>query len=106
MESIIPGYYYHYKHDPSISINNFAYRVLGIGLHTEDDCLEIDKYMVVYRPLYDTFAYRNGKMYDLRPLKIFVSPASKNGKLVDRYVKITDPEIIKTLEEIQRNMYE
>jgi hypothetical protein len=30
-------FYYHYKHDPSISVNNYAYEVIGVGMHSEDD---------------------------------------------------------------------
>lgn len=30
------GFYYHYKHDPKGEFNNYAYEVVGLGLHTED----------------------------------------------------------------------
>jgi hypothetical protein len=52
-----PGFYYHYKHDPNGSVNNYAYEVLGIGHHTEDSCRPEDEYLVVYRPLYEAFVY-------------------------------------------------
>jgi hypothetical protein len=49
-----PGFYYHYKHDKNGSINNYAYEVVGVGHHTEEQ----DTYFVNYRPLYDTaFGY-------------------------------------------------
>jgi hypothetical protein len=36
--------------------------------------------MQVYRPLYETAsAYRNGGMFDLRPLYMFYKPAIVNG---------------------------
>src|SRR3954454_6436608 len=31
-----PGYYYHFKHDPSGPLNNYAYYIYGVGHHTED----------------------------------------------------------------------
>ena len=55
------GFYYHYKHDPTGSVDNYAYEVIGVGYHTEDDCRPIDQYMVQYRPLYDAFVYRIGR---------------------------------------------
>ena len=50
----VPGYYYHYKHDPAGPVDNYAYLVVGVGHHTEDDARPVDKLMVVYRPLYRT----------------------------------------------------
>ena len=75
-----PGYYYHYKHDPNGPLNNYAYYIYGVGHHTEDDCRPEDAFMQVYRPLYETaYAYRNGGMFDLRPLYMFHKPAIVNG---------------------------
>ncbi len=31
------GFYYHYKHDPKGEVNNYAYEVMGVGSHTEED---------------------------------------------------------------------
>ncbi len=31
------GFYYHYKHDPNGLVNNYAYEVLNIGHHTEEE---------------------------------------------------------------------
>ena len=88
-----PGYYYHYKHDPNGPLNNYAYYIYGVGHHTEDDCRPEDAFMQVYRPLYETaYAYRNGGMFDLRPLYMFHKPAIVNGVEVPRFTKITDPE--------------
>ena len=71
-----PGYYYHYKHDPNGPLNNYAYYIYGVGHHTEDDCRPEDAFMQVYRSLYETaYAYRNGGMFDLRPLYMFYRPA-------------------------------
>lgn len=44
------GFYYHYKHDASGDVYNYAYEVVGVGAHTEED----DVFFVVYRPLYKT----------------------------------------------------
>jgi hypothetical protein len=101
-----PGYYYHYKHDPNGPLNNYAYYIYGVGHHTEDDCRPEDAFMQVYRPLYETaYAYRNGGMFDLRPLYMFHKPAIVNGVEVPRFTKITDPEVIARLGAIKARMY-
>ena len=54
--------------------------------------------------LYETaYAYRNGGMFDLRPLYMFHKPAIVNG--VSRFTKITDPEVIARLGAIKARMY-
>jgi hypothetical protein len=101
-----PGFYYHYKHDPAGAINNYAYYIDGVGHHTEDDCRPMDQHMMVYRPLYDSaFVYKNGKMFDLRPLHMFYEPADWQGKSVQRFVKITNPAVIEELKKIKAQMY-
>ncbi len=99
------GYYYHYKHDPAGAVNNYAYYICGVGHHTEDNCRPEDRYMQVYKPLYDSFVYKNGKLFDLRPLHMFYEPAEWKGKTVPRFVKIEDPEVLKQLKAIRREMY-
>jgi len=97
--------YYNYKHDPNGPLNNYAYYIYGVGHHTEDDCRPEDAFMQVYRPLYETaYAYRNGGMFDLRPLYMFYKPALNTGlgariphRLPDalagrRHVEAFDPE--------------
>jgi hypothetical protein len=61
--------------------------------------------MQVYRPLYDAYAYRNGGMFDLRPLHMFYQPAQWNGKEVRRFTRIADPEVIAQLQAIRARMY-
>ena len=73
------GFYYHYKHDPSGPINNYAYEIVGVGCHTEDDCRPEDENLVVYRPLYESTVYKAGKLFDIRPLEMFVESVTKNG---------------------------
>ena len=102
-----PGFYYHYKHDPKGSVNNYAYEVIGVGYHTEDDCRPIDQYMVQYRPLYDAFVYRIGKgrLGDARPLTMFMEKVTKDGIMKDRFTKITDSNTIARLSAIRNQMY-
>ncbi len=99
------GFYYHYKHDPQGSINNYAYEIMGVGHHTEDDCRPEDQHMIVYRPIYEAFVYKNGKMFDLRPISMFTEPVTKDGKTFPRFQKITDPVVIAELVKIRDSMY-
>ncbi len=99
------GFYYHYKHDLSGPINNYAYEVVGVGCHTEDDCRAEDTNMVVYRPLYESSVYKAGKLFDLRPLDMWMGNISKDGKTFPRFSKIIDSLIIAKLEEIKNQMY-
>jgi len=101
-----PGYYYHFKHDPAGALNNYAYYIYGVGHHTEDNCPAADAFMQVYRPLYEnSYAHRNGGLFDLRPLQMFYEPAIKDDRPVARFTKITDPNIIGELREIKLRMY-
>ncbi len=101
-----PGYYYHFKHDPNGPLNNYAYYIYGVGHHTESDCRADDAFMQVYRPLYEEgYAYRNGGLFDLRPLRMFFEPAERNGKKVPRFTPIVDPQVIAQLAAIKARMY-
>lgn len=100
-----PGFYYHYKHDPNGSISNYAYEIIGIGHHTEDDCRTEDEYLVVYRPLYEALVYIHGKMFDVRPYDMWIGNIEKEGKIIPRFTKIIDPKIIQELKEIRSQMY-
>ena len=96
------GFYYHYKHDPAGPVNNYAYEVMGAGWHTERQ----DEFLVIYRPLYETaFVYRMGKMFDVRPLDMFMETITKDSKTFPRFAKIEDPEIINQLAVIRDRMY-
>ena len=99
------GLYYHYKHDPNGEVNNYAYEVVGVGFHTEDDCRPVDKHLVVYRPLYEAFVYRKGKHFDIRPLSMFMENVTKDGKTFPRFAKITDADTLAKLTEIRNKMY-
>jgi len=100
------GYYYHFKHDPAGPLNNYAYYIYGVGHHTEDDCRTEDSFMQVYRPLYEnSYAYRNGGLFDLRPLYMFYKPAIREGREVPRFTQITDAAVITELQAIKARMY-
>lgn len=105
MQTPEKGFYYHYKHDPAKGDFDYAYEVLNIGHHTEIDGLE-ESAMVVYRPLYESAGvYGIGKHWDVRPLGMFMEMVTKDGKTFERFQKITDPEIIKKLEQKRDEMY-
>lgn len=98
------GFYYHYKHDPNGLVNNYAYEILNIAHHTEIDGLEKSA-MIVYRPLYDAPVYKIGKHWDVRPLSIFMENVDKEGKMIPRFTKIINQEILAKLVKIRDEMY-
>lgn len=104
MQNLEKGFYYHYKHDPSKDEFNYAYEVLNIAHHTEVEGLE-ESAMVVYRPIYEAPVYKMGKHWDVRPLTMFMEEIEKNGKIIPRFRKVEDKEIIKKLEERVKEMY-
>lgn len=99
------GFYYHYKHDPAGAFNNYAYEVIGVGHHTEDDATPRDQYLVIYRPLYEAFVYKLGKLFDARPLSMFMESVEMDGITRPRFARITDPELIRRLETKRDEMY-
>ncbi len=104
------GFYYHYKHDPTGVVNNYAYEVIGVGFHTEDDPRECEAHFVIYRPLYEASVYKYAKAYnipcfDARPLEMWMGDVEKEGKTFPRFQKITEPKIIMQLERIRSLMY-
>lgn len=99
------GYYYHYKHDPLGTINNYAYEFIGVGIHTEDDCRAEDSNMAIYLPIYESRAYRAGKFLDLRPLEMWMGEVTKDGKTFKRFQKITDEKVIAELKKIKGELY-
>jgi hypothetical protein len=105
MDLVKKGYYYHYKHVDHGDINNYAYEVIGIGLHSEGNH-KIEDTLVIYRPIYESVGYKMGKMYDLRPIAMFLENVKKEGGTVKRFQLIEDKNIIAELEEIKKRMYE
>ncbi len=99
------GFYYHYKHDPAGPVHQYAYEMIGVGHFTEDYLKPEDENMVVYLPIYEATVYKNGKMFDLRPLEMWMGDIEKDGKTMKRFTKITDEAVIKQLKEIKKQMY-
>lgn len=100
------GFYYHYKHDPNGLVNNYAYEVIGVGIHSEDDCRPEDANMVVYLPIYEAAVYKAGKLFDLRPLEMWMGDVTKDGKTFPRFTKINEPKTLEALQKIKSEMYE
>lgn len=108
-----PGFYYHYKHDSSKPVNDYAYEVMGIGFHTEDNVRPGEAHFLIYRPLYEAAVYKASKEFlgnkleflDARPLEMWMEEVEKEGRKFPRFQKITDPEIIAELKEIRARMY-
>ncbi len=104
------GLYYHYKHDPTGTVNNYAYEVVGVGFHTEDNCRPGERHFLVYRPLYESREYRFSKYGGIpcfysRPLAMWMGEVEKDGQVVPRFQKITDPKVIRKLKRIRNKMY-
>ncbi len=101
------GFYYHYKHNLAGPINNYAYEVLGVGHHTEGNHSEMrpEDLFVVYRPIYEAYVYKMGKMFDIRPLEMFMGEVEKDGKVFQRFTQITDRDIISELKKKKEEMY-
>ena len=73
-----PGFYYHYKHDSSKGVRDYAYEVLSIGHHTEMDDFDGAGRMIVYRPLYESAkVFQAGKHVDVRPYNMFLENVEK-----------------------------
>lgn len=99
------GFYYHYKHDPAVSFNHYAYEVTGIGHHSEREGLDDTSAFVMYRPLYETDIYKIGKHWNLRPLAMFIEDVTKDGKTFPRFQKITDESVLAELAKVRDLMY-
>ncbi len=98
MQKPEPGFYYHFKHNPE-DIFDHSYELIGVGRDTETE-----GYVVLYRPLYES-EFLKGVDASVRPINLFTDVVERDGKTFPRFQKITDPEIIKKLEEKRREMY-
>jgi len=106
--AVVPeiGFYYHYKHNSDGSVENYAYEVLNVGIHTEEDCRPEDANLVIYRPLYeDAAVYKAGGFWDARPLTMWMGTVEKDGHTVLRFTRITDPAVIAELQMQSAKMY-
>lgn len=99
------GFYYHYKHDPARGVYDYAYLILGAGLHSESEIDPDDQFMQVYLPLYESFVYKLGKLFDLRPNAMAIEDVEVDGMTVPRFARITDADVIAQLTAKVREMY-
>ncbi len=105
------GFYYHYKHDPAKGFRDYAYEIVAVGFHTEEDCQPRDAAMVNYRPLYESAAVYQASLklgiqcMDNRPLEMFMEAVTKNGKTFPRFTPIVDAETIAKLTDVKEEMY-
>lgn len=93
------GFYYHYKHNPEGEINNYSYEVIGVALNTESR-----DYAVLYRPLYEN-TFLAPANYSARPLDMFMENVEKDGKIIPRFTKIVDADVIEKLVVLKSKMY-
>lgn len=96
------GFYYHYKHEAGGDLYNYAYEVVGVGAHTEEE----NSFFVVYRPLYKSASvFQAGKLFDIRPLPMWMSTVEHLGVTKPRFARITSPDVIAELEKMRNEMY-
>ena len=105
------GFYYHYKHDPDGSVENYAYEFLGVGFHTEEEGVVFANYRPLYREagVYQASITLGVPCTDERPLLMWMGDVEKDGisgaSTFPRFRKITDPKIIAALTKIRDEMY-
>lgn len=104
------GFYYHYKHNPDGEVNNYAYEVVGVGFHTEDNTRPGEEHFVMYRPLYESSVYLAAQKlgipcFDNRPLEMWMGEVEVIGVIRPRFMRIADTETCRALEQIRARMY-
>jgi hypothetical protein len=105
-----PGYYHHYKHDPNVDAENYAYEVVSVGFHTEADARPGEEHFVNYRPLYESSVYVAAQALgvpcvDTRPLEMWMGEVEKKGHMVPRFAKVTDRDAIAKLDLAKARLY-
>ena len=101
MSTNIQGrFYYHFKHNPKVSVNNYAYEVIGLAKHTETG-----EITVVYRPLYENEWLQGEASLFSRPLAMFIDTVNKPEYTGPRFRLIEDPDIKLKLNDIRDQMY-
>lgn len=106
--SVVPTgtFYHHYKHNPSKGVRHYAYELIGVGVHTEDDCRPEDANMVVYRPLYvEAAVFKAGRFFDLRPLEMWMGNVNVGDESIPRFQQVLDPTAIAELALAREEMY-
>jgi hypothetical protein len=105
------GFYWHYKHNPAKGVRDYAYEVVSVGFHTEDDVRPGEAHFVNYRPLYlEAAVYKASKELgiectDNRPLEMWMGEVTKDDQTFPRFQMITDPTAIAELEKARDEMY-
>lgn len=82
--------YYHYKHNPKESINNFAYEVIGVAIETETE-----KTLVIYKPLYEC----KHKLF-ARPIELFTGTVNQGTRIIPRFSPIIDKDTLEALRKL------
>ncbi len=95
MQKIQKGFYYHFKHDPNLSINNYAYRLVGIAKNSETE-----EVTVIYKPMYKNKWLSEAELIS-RPIDIFMDTVNKPEYTGPRFRFIEDPEIIAKLNDMR-----
>jgi hypothetical protein len=98
-----PGFYYHYKRDTAADVDVGAYEVLGVGVNSETEDLEVE-----YRPIYKEGAMflreKSARCFH-RKLLNFLDKVRKGNGLVQRFTRITDEDTINRLEYFRDQYY-
>lgn len=97
-----PGFYYHCKRSEESSVEDHAYEVIGIAIDP-DHLADIS---VVYRPLYRGKVELAPNTFLKRPLRKFMGEKLWRGKVVPRFSRIEDPQVIMILERVKRVLYQ
>ena len=95
MQKIQKGFYYHFKHNPGISLNNYAYKVIGTAKHSETE-----EVTVIYKPMYKNEWLGEAELMS-RPIDMFLDTVEKPEYSGLRFRLIEDPEIIAKLSDIR-----
>ena len=95
MTDIKKGFYYHFKHDPSKSVNNYAYWLIGTAKNSETE-----EVTVIYKPMYTNEWLGEVELMS-RPIDMFMDTVEKPEYSGLRFRPIEDPEIIAKLTDIR-----
>lgn len=95
MQTVQKGFYYHFKHNPEISVNNYAYKLIGVAKHSETE-----EITVIYKPLYKNEWLGEAELMS-RPIDMFMDNVDKPEYKGPRFRLIEDPEIISKLNDIR-----
>lgn len=98
MQKIPQGFYYHFKHNPEVSINNYAYWLVGIAKHSENE-----EFTVIYKPMYKNEWLGEAELMS-RPIEMFTDMVEKPEYSGPRFKLIEDPEIIAKLSILRDNL--